>query len=49
MIRNLKFQALIWINNLASKIEKATSALLEKKEPFSREDMRDEWLNRYPA
>jgi hypothetical protein len=49
MLRNLQLTALIWANNLASRIEKATSAMLGQLEHFTREDMRDERLNRYPA
>jgi len=49
MLYQLKLKTLFWVNNLANRLERKTSAMLEQLEHFTREDMRDELLNRYPA
>jgi hypothetical protein len=49
MIHQLKFKTLFWVNSLANRLERKTSTMLEKLEHFTRDDIRDELLNRYPA
>jgi hypothetical protein len=48
MYKTLKRKALLWVHSLASRLEKATSSLLDAQEPFTQRDMTDEILNRYP-